>query len=82
MWPAVWMRARASGFASRRCSMRGRRAAQSFLQSHTTNLIRQITEDQRQVIRDVLAPLRNPLGPDPMLTGDTPQKLALDLVGG
>jgi len=55
--------------------------ARSFLESHTTDLIRQITEDQRAMIRDVLAPLRNPLGADPMLTGDTPQKLALDLVG-
>lgn len=56
-------------------------AARAFLETHTTDLIRQITDDQRAMIRQVLAPLRNPLGVDPMLTGDTPQKLALDLVG-
>jgi hypothetical protein len=32
-------------------------------------------------VRQVLAPLRDPLGSSPMLTGETPQKLALDLVG-
>lgn len=54
--------------------------AQAWLTQHTTDLITQITEDQRALIRQTLAPLRNPLA-DPMLTGDTPQKLALDLVG-
>lgn len=53
--------------------------ADQWLRGHTTDLIRQITEDQRQVIRTILAPLRS--GLDPMLTGETPQKLALDLVG-
>jgi hypothetical protein len=53
--------------------------AQAWLRSHATELIRQITDDQRVLIRQALAPLRSPL--DPMITGDTPQKLALDLVG-
>ena len=56
-------------------------SAQAYLQGHTTELIRQITEDQRAMVRQILSPLMNPLGADPMLTGDTPQKLALDLVG-
>lgn len=55
------------------------RAAQPWLVRHTTGLIAQITEDQRTMIRAVLAPLS--AGADPMLTGETPQKLALDLVG-
>lgn len=54
-------------------------AANAWLTRHTTDLIRQITEEQRLVIRETLAPLRS--GLDPMLTGQTPQKLALDLVG-
>jgi hypothetical protein len=54
-------------------------SVQTWLTQHTTDLIRQISEDQREVIRSVLAPLRS--GLDPMLTGETPQKLALDLVG-
>lgn len=53
--------------------------AQAWLRAHTVDLISQITDDQRVLIRQVLAPLRSPL--DPMVTGDTPQKLALDLVG-
>lgn len=56
-------------------------AAQTWLQTHTTDLIRQITDDQRVLIRNILSPFREPLGADPMLTGDTPQKLALDLIG-
>jgi hypothetical protein len=51
----------------------------TWLRDHTTDLIRQITDDQRLLIRQALAPLAT--GLDPMLTGDTPQKLALDLVG-
>jgi hypothetical protein len=54
-------------------------AATNWLRQHTTDLITQITEDQRALVRQVLAPLSS--GQDPMLTGDTPQKLALDLVG-
>ena len=52
---------------------------QAWLRTHTTDLIRQITDDQRVLIRQHLAPLRS--AGDPMITGDTPQKLALDLVG-
>lgn len=54
-------------------------AADLWLRTHTTDLIRQITEDQRTLIVEALRPLLS--GRDPMLTGDTPQKLALDLVG-
>lgn len=54
-------------------------SVQAWLTQHTTDLIRQITDDQREMIRATLAPLRS--GLDPMLTGETPQKLALDLVG-
>lgn len=54
-------------------------ASQAFLTDHTVNLIRDITEDQRNLVRRALGPLTS--GLDPMLTGDTPQKLALDLVG-
>lgn len=54
-------------------------SAETWLRQHTTDLITQITEDQRTLIKRVLAPLSS--GQDPMLTGDTPQKLALDLVG-
>lgn len=53
--------------------------AKRWLEGHTTDLIRQITEDQRRLIERELSPLRS--GLDPMVTGQTPQKLALDLVG-
>jgi hypothetical protein len=53
--------------------------AEVWIRTHATDLIRQITEDQRQMVREALAPLRT--GQDPLLTGETPQKLALDLVG-
>lgn len=46
---------------------------------YTTNLIREINEDQRRMVSERLAPLTS--GVDQMLTGETPQKLALDLVG-
>lgn len=53
--------------------------ADNWIRTHATQLITQITEDQRQMVREALSPLR--LGGDQLLTGDTPQKLALDLVG-
>lgn len=54
-------------------------SAETWLRDYTASLITQITDDQRVAIRQILAPLQS--GADPMLTGDTPQKLALDLVG-
>ncbi len=53
--------------------------ADNWIRTYATQLITQITEDQRQMVREALSPLR--LGGDQLLTGDTPQKLALDLVG-
>lgn len=53
--------------------------ARAWIDRHNTDLIRQITEDQRALIREAMAPLHN--GLDPMLTGQTPQKIALDLAG-
>lgn len=54
-------------------------AAAQWIKGHTTDLIRQITDDQRRLIETAFAPLHS--GLDPLITGDTPQKLALDLVG-
>jgi hypothetical protein len=54
-------------------------SAEAWLRDYTAGLIRQITDDQRDAIRQILAPLQS--GQDAMLTGETPQKLALDLVG-
>lgn len=54
-------------------------SADGWIRNRTGELITQITDDQRALVRQALAPLRS--GIDPMLTGDTPQKLALDLVG-
>lgn len=54
-------------------------AAQQWIESHATALISELTEQQRELVRTALAPLRS--GLDPMMTGDTPEKLALDLVG-
>jgi len=53
--------------------------ADIWIRSHTTDLIRQISEDQRALIAQAMLPLSS--GADPLLTGDTPQKIALDLVG-
>lgn len=53
--------------------------ADTWIRTHATDLITQITEDQRAMVREALSPLR--MGGDMLLTGDTPQKLALDLVG-
>lgn len=53
--------------------------ADAWIRTHATALITQITEDQRQMVREALSPLR--LGADPLLSGQTPQKLAIDLVG-
>lgn len=54
-------------------------AAAQWIKGHTTDLIRQITDDQRRLIETAFAPLHS--GIDPLISGDTPQKLALDLVG-
>ncbi len=54
-------------------------ASVDWLRRHTTDLIQQISDDQRVMVREALTPLWS--GSDPMLTGDTPQKIALDLVG-
>ena len=54
-------------------------AAEAWVRQHSDDLIKQITEDQRTLIRAAMAPLWS--GDDPMLTGQTPQKIALDLVG-
>lgn len=53
--------------------------ADGWIRTHATQLVTQITDDQRQMIRQALYPLQS--GGDQLLTGDTPQKLALDLVG-
>lgn len=53
--------------------------ADIWLRSHTADLIRQITADQRALIETALAPLRS--GEDRLMTGETPEKIALDLVG-
>jgi hypothetical protein len=53
--------------------------AEAFLRNYTANLITQISDETRAAVRQVLAPLQS--GQDPMLTGNTPEKLALDLVG-
>ncbi len=57
----------------------GRQSAKQWLESYATALITNITEDQRRLVREALQPIRSPL--DPIMTGETPQKLALDLVG-
>lgn len=54
-------------------------SAEGWIRQHTTGLVTQITDDQRALVRQALAPLHS--GFDPMMTGDSPQKLALDLVG-
>lgn len=54
-------------------------AADDWIRERTARLVRQITEDQRNLVRVALAPLAE--GGDPLLTGNTPEKLALDLVG-
>ena len=54
-------------------------AADQWRRERTTGLVRQITEDQRDLIRQAMAPLLS--GLDPIVTGQTPQKIALDLVG-
>jgi hypothetical protein len=54
-------------------------SADFWIRTHTTDLIRQITEDQRVMVAQAMLPLTS--GADPLLTGDTPQKIALDLVG-
>lgn len=54
-------------------------ASVAWLTDHATRLIREITEDQRELVRQRLAPLAS--GQDRMITGETPQKIALDLVG-
>lgn len=54
-------------------------SGQRWITDHTVNLITEVTEDQRVLIRQTLGPLAS--GTDAMLTGNTPQKLALDLVG-
>ncbi len=54
-------------------------SAEIYIRQRTTDLVRQITEDQRDLIRQTLQPLQS--GIDAMMTGETPQKLALDLVG-
>lgn len=53
--------------------------ASAWLSGYTSDLIRQITEDQRQLVREAMSPLSGLS--DPMATGQTPQKIALDLVG-
>lgn len=53
--------------------------AKRWIEGHTTDLIRQISDDQRRLVETALSPMRS--GLDPLITGDTPQKLALDLVG-
>lgn len=53
--------------------------ADYWIRQHSAALVRQITEDQRTLIREAMAPLSS--GADPMMSGQTPQKIALDLVG-
>jgi|GEM_PF-3571104 hypothetical protein len=53
--------------------------ADNWLRTHATELITRISDEQRDMVREALRPLR--LGVDPMLSMQTPQKLALDLVG-
>lgn len=53
--------------------------ADLWVRTQTTDLIRQISDDQRAMVAKALSPLQS--GQDPLLTGETPQKLALDLVG-
>lgn len=53
--------------------------ADSWIRSHTTDLIRQISDDQRTMIAQAMATLSS--AADPMATGKTPESVALDLVG-
>lgn len=54
-------------------------SADAWITDHATSLIRDITEDQRRLVRQALEPLSS--GLDPIMTGETPQKIAIDLVG-